>query len=93
MYVSAETPEGHSVGLVKNLSLLANISVGVPPGSLLEFLDEWGVETLEYVNCRDIAKMTKIFVNGMLDSIETISLSYNKYLQATGLAYTMIPMI
>jgi DNA-directed RNA polymerase II subunit RPB2 len=64
MVCPAETPEGHSVGLVKNLSLLANVSVGVPAGTVIEFLDEWGTESLEYVSCEDIARTTKIFVNG-----------------------------
>jgi DNA-directed RNA polymerase beta subunit len=30
MVCPAETPEGHAVGLVKNLSLMSHISVGVP---------------------------------------------------------------
>lgn len=64
MVCPAETPEGHAVGLVKNLSLLANVSVGVPSGTVVEFLDEWGTESLEYINCEDIARTTKIFVNG-----------------------------
>mmetsp|Transcript_2822 Transcript_2822/g.2481 ORF Transcript_2822/g.2481 Transcript_2822/m.2481 type:complete len:754 (-) Transcript_2822:1730-3991(-) len=64
MVCPAETPEGHAVGLVKNLSLMSYISVGVPQGSVLEFLDEWGTESLEQISCKDIAKTTKIFVNG-----------------------------
>lgn len=64
MVCPAETPEGHAVGLVKNLSLMSYISVGANQGSVLEFLDEWGMESLEQVSCREIAKTTKIFVNG-----------------------------
>eukprot|EP01038_Epipyxis_sp_PR26KG_P008520 gene8520-11517_t len=64
MVCPAETPEGHAVGLVKNLSLMAYISVGVSPGSVMMFLDEWGLENLEHVSCRDIAETTKIFVDG-----------------------------
>lgn len=64
MVCPAETPEGHAVGLVKNLSLMAYVSVGAPEGSVIEFLDEWGTENLEQVSCRDIANTTKIFVNG-----------------------------
>ena len=64
MVCPAETPEGHAVGLVKNLSLMSHISVGIPEGSVLEFLDEWGTDNLEHVSCKDIAHTTKVFVNG-----------------------------
>ena len=66
MICPAETPEGHAVGLVKNLSLMSAVSVGVPSGPILEFLDDWGTENLESVYPKDIAnpKTTKIFVNG-----------------------------
>jgi DNA-directed RNA polymerase II subunit RPB2 len=64
MVCPAETPEGHAVGLVKNLSLMAHVSVGVPVNQVLEFLDEWGTDPLEHVSCKAIAKTTKVFVNG-----------------------------
>lgn len=64
MICPAETPEGHAVGLVKNLSLMSFISVGTLPGTVLTFLDEWGTDTLEIISCRDLATKTKIFVNG-----------------------------
>lgn len=66
MICPAETPEGHAVGLVKNLSLMSAVSVGVSAGPILEFLDDWGTETLDMISCRDIAnpRTTKIFVNG-----------------------------
>jgi DNA-directed RNA polymerase II subunit RPB2 len=66
MICPAETPEGHAVGLVKNLSLMSAVSVGVPSGPIIEFLDDWGTESLEMTSCRDIAnpRTTKIFVNG-----------------------------
>lgn len=66
MICPAETPEGHAVGLVKNLALMAYVSVGAPPGPVLEFLEEWGTDNLEEIACRDIAdpRTTKIFVNG-----------------------------
>lgn len=66
MVCPAETPEGHAVGLVKNLALMSYISVGVPQSPVLEFLEEWSTENLDEIACRDIAdpKTTKIFVNG-----------------------------
>jgi len=66
MICPAETPEGHAVGLVKNLALMAVISVGADTGHMIAFLMEWSTENLEEISCRDIAdpRTTKIFVNG-----------------------------
>lgn len=64
MVCPAETPEGHAVGLVKNLALMAYISVGSMPEPILEFLEEWSMENLEEVSPSAIADTTKIFVNG-----------------------------
>eukprot|EP00053_Salpingoeca_punica_P007477 m.68210 g.68210 ORF g.68210 m.68210 type:complete len:1172 (-) comp14168_c1_seq1:338-3853(-) len=60
----AETPEGHAVGLVKNMALMAYISVGSPSGPILECLDEYGSEPLDEVSHNDLKNSTKIFVNG-----------------------------
>ncbi|KAK4799955.1 hypothetical protein SAY86_025320 [Trapa natans] len=60
----AETPEGQACGLVKNLALMAYITVGSSPGPVLDFLEEWSVENLEEVNLETISQATKIFVNG-----------------------------
>ncbi|KAM0681559.1 DNA-dependent RNA polymerase II [Glugoides intestinalis] len=56
-----ETPEGHACGLVKNLSLMAYISVGKSSAPITEILEEFGVERLEEVSS---VKGTKVFVNG-----------------------------
>jgi len=64
MICPAETPEGQAVGLVKNLALMAYISVGSQPNPILEFLEEWSMENLEEVAPSAIADATKIFVNG-----------------------------
>jgi len=64
MVCPAETPEGHTVGLIKNLSLMSFISVGTPPTPIMEFLDEWGTDTLEIISCKDLTTKTKVFVNG-----------------------------
>ena len=45
MICPAETPEGQAVGLVKNLALMAYISVGSVASPILEFLEEWSVFT------------------------------------------------
>lgn len=64
MICPAETPEGQAVGLVKNLALMAYITVGKPASPILEFLDEWGVENLEEISPMAIPNATKIFCNG-----------------------------
>ena len=64
MVCPAETPEGAAVGLVKNLALMAYISVGSQPSPILEFLEEWSMENLEEIASSNIANATKIFVNG-----------------------------
>ncbi|PIK34824.1 putative DNA-directed RNA polymerase II subunit RPB2-like [Apostichopus japonicus] len=55
---------GHAVGLVKNLALMAYISVGSQPSPILEFLEEWSMENLEEIAPSAIHNATKIFVNG-----------------------------
>ncbi len=64
MICPAETPEGHAVGLVKNLALMSYISVGSQPSPILEFLEEWSMENLEEIAPSAISEATKIFVNG-----------------------------
>lgn len=64
MICPAETPEGNAVGLVKNLALMAYISVGSQPSPILEFLEEWSMESLEEISPSAIKDATKIFVNG-----------------------------
>eukprot|EP00823_Brevimastigomonas_motovehiculus_P004857 TRINITY_DN3319_c0_g1_i1.p1 TRINITY_DN3319_c0_g1~~TRINITY_DN3319_c0_g1_i1.p1 ORF type:complete len:1185 (-),score=282.72 TRINITY_DN3319_c0_g1_i1:723-4277(-) len=64
MVCPAETPEGHAVGLVKNLALMAYISVGCSSGLVVEFLNEWNTESLDDVPPELVPKATKVFVNG-----------------------------
>lgn len=45
---------------VKNLALMAYISVGCSSAPVLEFLDEWGVERLESINPRVVPNATKV---------------------------------
>jgi len=64
MICPAETPEGQACGLVKNLALMAYISVGSSSAPILEFLEEWSTENLEEISPAIIPISTKIFVNG-----------------------------
>ena len=72
MICPAETPEGGAVGLVKNLALMAYVSVGSDPTFILEFLEEWATENLEEITAASIADATKIFVNGCWVGIHRI---------------------
>ncbi len=64
MVCPAETPEGQACGLVKNLALMACISVGSLSAPVIEFLEEWGLERLEE-NAHSSSPGTKVFVNGV----------------------------
>lgn len=58
----SETPEGQACGLVKNLSLMAYISVGKSSAPIVEILEECGVERLEEISS---INGSKVFVNGI----------------------------
>ena len=64
MVCPAETPEGQACGLVKNLALMAYVSVGSAQAPVLEFLNEWTLESLEEISPSTIQDSIKIFVNG-----------------------------
>ncbi|QCE13535.1 DNA-directed RNA polymerase II subunit RPB2 [Vigna unguiculata] len=64
MMCPAETPEGQACGLVKNLALMVNITVGSDAYPILQFLEEWSTENFEEITPAVIPQATKIFVNG-----------------------------
>jgi DNA-directed RNA polymerase II subunit RPB2 len=64
MICPAETPEGQACGLVKNLSLMAYVSVGASTRIVLECLEEQGMENLSELHPRNIPGKARIFVNG-----------------------------
>lgn len=64
MICPAETPEGQACGLVKNLALMAYISVGSSVDPVVLFLEDWSMHTLVEIVPGQVAKSTKIFVNG-----------------------------
>ncbi len=47
MVCPAETPEGAACGLVKNLAMMAFVSVGSNASVLLAILDDFGVAKLD----------------------------------------------
>ncbi|KAH8927818.1 DNA-dependent RNA polymerase II second largest subunit [Atractiella rhizophila] len=69
MVCPAETPEGQACGLVKNLALMAYVSVGSPSAPILQFLEEWGMENLEDYGTDALKTGTKVFVNGVWQGV------------------------
>jgi DNA-directed RNA polymerase II subunit RPB2 len=49
MICPAETPEGAACGLVKNLALMAFVSVGSTVGNMTSILEDFGVERLSEI--------------------------------------------
>jgi DNA-directed RNA polymerase II subunit RPB2 len=62
----AETPEGGSVGLVKNLSIMSTITISSDPTCVKELLHENGLIAFDGINLSVFAKYTHVFVNGDL---------------------------
>jgi DNA-directed RNA polymerase II subunit RPB2 len=60
----SETPEGGSVGIVKNIAITALITIDVSPEPVLQHLDEYNMIKLENANTHDISHFCKIIVNG-----------------------------
>ena len=66
MVCPAETPEGQACGLVKNLTLMALVSVGSDSTDIINMLQDWGVKDFDEFRDGDLndRKQTKVFVNG-----------------------------
>lgn len=61
---AAETPEGGSVGIVKNLTLMSHVTIPSNPEPVYAALQELEMIDLDSVTATDVAKCAKIFVNG-----------------------------
>jgi DNA-directed RNA polymerase subunit B len=59
-----ETPEGSNCGLVKNLSLMASISVHIEPEEISHLLYQLGVIPLRHASVESKINGVKLFVNG-----------------------------
>ncbi|MHA1379926.1 MAG: DNA-directed RNA polymerase subunit B [Candidatus Helarchaeota archaeon] len=64
-----ETPEGPNCGLVKNLTLMAYISVGTDETKVESFLLDSGLELIEEMRKKKNLSGTKVFLNGRLVGI------------------------
>lgn len=59
----AETPEGQSVGIVKNLSYMAHITINSNSLALYEYISPH-ITAIETVEPIDLFEKTKVFING-----------------------------
>ena len=59
----AETPEGGSIGVVKNISCLSHVTIHSNPASLHAYIGEY-IERLETLRPKDTYREVKVFVNG-----------------------------
>lgn len=60
----SETPEGASVGLVKNMSMTANISIAANSCNVRTVLEESGMDAFDGTNISIFWEGTKVIVNG-----------------------------
>ena len=60
----AETPEGHAVGVVKNLSSTAIVSLPMSPEPVVAFLYELDMKNLNEVSRAELFIGTRVLVNG-----------------------------
>ncbi|MHA1651732.1 MAG: DNA-directed RNA polymerase subunit B [Candidatus Helarchaeota archaeon] len=61
-----ETPEGPNCGLVKNLALMAYISVGTDDAKVEKILLELGLQPIEEIREKGLKKGFRVFLNGRL---------------------------
>lgn len=59
-----ETPEGASVGVVKNMSLMCHLTLNSSSDVIYAILEEFGIIKLEEINANEIYKYTNVMVNG-----------------------------
>lgn len=66
-----ETPEGHSVGIVKTMSLLTSVSQHVPSSTVLHFLAETPGMGVSWITVPKVYEGTSITVNGVMVAYTT----------------------
>jgi DNA-directed RNA polymerase II subunit RPB2 len=59
-----ETPEGHSVGIVKNMSLLTSVTQHVPSNTVLHYLQD--CEGITWIDAAKVYEGTSITLNGVI---------------------------
>ena len=77
-----ETPEGHSVGIVKTMSLLTSVSSHVPSSTILHFLAELPDAETTWITVPKVYEGTSITVNGVLLAYTTNPLGVVRAMRA-----------
>jgi DNA-directed RNA polymerase beta subunit len=77
-----ETPDGASIGYLKNLAILAKITAGVDVANIKECLQDIGVIPLINCNVYSNKNITNVFVNGTLFGITGDPLFITRLLKA-----------
>ena len=61
----AETPEGQSIGVVKNISYLGHITIPTNSGALREYVKQYTIPIEDIKSSSDLHGKVKVFVNGV----------------------------
>lgn len=71
MLCPADTPEGESCGLVKNLALMTHITTDDDPEPIMSIIYLLGVEDINVLSSEEIGspKVYSVFINGMIHGI------------------------
>ena len=77
-----ETPDGASIGYLKNLAILAKITAGINPDHIKKCLQDIGVIPLIHSNALSNKNITNVFVNGTLFGITGDPLFITRLLKA-----------
>lgn len=77
-----ETPDGASIGYLKNLAILAKITAGVDVDNIKRCLEDIGVIPLKNTNFYSNKNITNVFVNGTLFGITGDPLFVTRLLKA-----------
>ena len=86
-----ETPEGHSVGIVKTMSLLTSISQHVPSSTILHFLNEMPRAEITWIKTPCTYEGTSITVNGVLTAYTTNPLGVVNAMRAAKHSFRLHP--
>ena len=60
----AETPEGQSIGVVKNISYMGHITIPTSSSSLYEYVNPYILSVNDVASPKELNKKVKVFVNG-----------------------------
>jgi DNA-directed RNA polymerase II subunit RPB2 len=76
----SETPEGQSVGVVKNISYMTHITIYNEPCGLYEYVKSY-IIPIEKATLQDISDNVKLFINGTWVGVTTTAVVLYNYLK------------